>query len=390
MRRIMMTIAVIVLSLSPALVSASAPGSARYNDSFIFVEDGITFSVFPNGEFDFYVDNSPHISAGVNLGNVNISFNSGYNYDAYVQYDDYGAVIQVLNTPVFYDYYGRVSRIGSINVYYDVNRVVRIGGLHVYYDAYGAFSRFTGYINVYNRTYVYNPFHRYFARPMAQYCIINTRPYRRYYNPVRYSYYKPYRNNSRRVYARVGRTYHYKENNRRSIYANDRRVKRQDYTSYRRELASRSSRESGPTTVRQTSNNRRSYTTPNGNSANTRSTYRNTAASRSVSNTAARRSNSVQRPATSTQRNTRNNSVQRSTAPRQVKRSTAPRQVQRSTAPRQVQRSTAPRQVRRSTAPRQVRRSTAPRQVQKSARTTVKRQASTPRRASSSSVRSRR
>ena len=27
------------------------------NNSFIFVENGITFSVFPDGEFDFYIDN---------------------------------------------------------------------------------------------------------------------------------------------------------------------------------------------------------------------------------------------------------------------------------------------------------------------------------------------
>jgi len=67
--------------------------SYNYGNSFIFVENGITFSVYPNGELDFYIGR--HFGANVNFGNTNITFNSGYDYDAYVQYDDYGAVIQV-------------------------------------------------------------------------------------------------------------------------------------------------------------------------------------------------------------------------------------------------------------------------------------------------------
>jgi len=83
----------------------------RYGNSFIFVEDGVTFSVYPDGEFDFYLDNRVNVGVGARIGNVGITFNSGYNYNPYVQYDDYGAVIQVENTPIYYDYYGRVSQI---------------------------------------------------------------------------------------------------------------------------------------------------------------------------------------------------------------------------------------------------------------------------------------
>ena len=28
----------------------------RYDNSFIFIENGITFSVYPDGEFDFYIE----------------------------------------------------------------------------------------------------------------------------------------------------------------------------------------------------------------------------------------------------------------------------------------------------------------------------------------------
>jgi hypothetical protein len=77
----------------------------KYNNSFIFVENGITFSVYPDGEFDFYIDNRVNVGANVNFGSTNITFNSGYDYNPYVQYDDYGAVIQVQNVPVVYFYY---------------------------------------------------------------------------------------------------------------------------------------------------------------------------------------------------------------------------------------------------------------------------------------------
>src|SRR5690606_41484717 len=91
-----------------------------YGDSFIFVEDGITFSVYPDGEFDFYIDNVNYIGANVNLCNTNISFNSGFSYDAYVQYDDYGAVLHTETTPIYDDYDGRVSHTGSVDIYYKI------------------------------------------------------------------------------------------------------------------------------------------------------------------------------------------------------------------------------------------------------------------------------
>jgi len=196
----------------------------NYGNEFIFIEDGVTFSVYPDGEFDFYINNRVNVGVGARVGNVGITFNSGFNYNAFVQYDDYGAVIQVENVPIFYDYYGRVSGIGAIDVGYRNGRVRRIGGLNLFYNR-GAFSYHTGFINVYNRNYVYRPFHRYFARPAVAFCNVWTTPYRRYYNPVRYSWYRPYRNNVRRSYVNRGRQYRYNRTPRRAnVYRNDNRV----------------------------------------------------------------------------------------------------------------------------------------------------------------------
>ncbi|WP_224482934.1 hypothetical protein [Robertkochia aurantiaca] len=222
------TVLIVMLGMTglQASVSESMADVNRYgyNNSIIFVEDGITFSVYPDGEFDFYIDNPNVIGAHVGNGSVGITFNAGFNYSPWVQYDDYGAVIQVENTPVYYDFYGRVSRIGNVDVLYNNRRVVQVGGLNVFYDPYGGFARFTGFINIYNRGYFFRPYHRFFVRPAVNLCLVDYRPYRRYYYPVRYTYYRPYRNNYRRPYAQIGRPYHYKGNHRGKIYQNDRRV----------------------------------------------------------------------------------------------------------------------------------------------------------------------
>lgn len=211
--------------------------SHGYGNSFIFVENGVTFSVYPDGEFDFYMDNRVNVGVGAQIGNVGITFNSGYNYNPYVQYDDYGAVIQVENIPIYYDYYGRVSRIGDVDIYYNHGRVRRIGGMHVYYNG-AVFSHFTGFINIYNRHYVYRPFHRYFLRPSI--AIVYTTPYRRYYRPVRYTYYVPYRDNHRKVYVAIGKEHRYDRDRRAQVYRNDNRVAVREDRAVRRADSGRS------------------------------------------------------------------------------------------------------------------------------------------------------
>lgn len=176
-----------------------------YGNSFIFVENGIEFSIFPDGQFDFYM---PTYASSVNVHGpgISISFNSGYDYNPFLQYDEFGAIIQVEHVPVYYDYYGRVNQIG--NVFINYNRfgyLSRIGGLYVYYDSYRRYSHFTGYINVFNPHYVFRPWHTYYRVPAFNHCVVYKQPYRRYYTPVRYTYSKPYVNNYRRTTAVASR-----------------------------------------------------------------------------------------------------------------------------------------------------------------------------------------
>lgn len=189
--------------------------------SFIFMENGIEFSVFPDGQFDFFMPTyGPNVSVGFSTSNASFSFNSGYNYNPYVQYDNYGSVIQIQNTPIFYDHYGRIQQVGNIYIDYNsLGRVNRIGGLKLFYRN-NTFWRQRGFVNHINRRYVWRPWHSYYARPAAQFCLISQHPYRQFYTPVRHTYYRPYRNNNRhfainrqdrnyRSHANTGRSQRY-------------------------------------------------------------------------------------------------------------------------------------------------------------------------------------
>ena len=73
-------------------------GSYFDGQSYIFVEQGIEFSIFPDGQFDF-VFVGPQNGASATFSwytpGVNISFNAGYNYDMYVQYLLYVRTVKI-------------------------------------------------------------------------------------------------------------------------------------------------------------------------------------------------------------------------------------------------------------------------------------------------------
>ena len=177
-----------------------------YDQPISFTENNVSFAVYKNGAFDFYIDRVAGFNISFNSPQVSLSFNSGYNYNPYVQYDRYGAVIQVENIPIYYDYYGRVSQIGTVNINYHNGYVSRVGGLYIYYNGHRGYPHYSGYINRYNRSHVH-AHHHYFSYPRYEYVVVSHKPYRRHYCPERYVYHKNHRKNhyykkrSHRYYA---------------------------------------------------------------------------------------------------------------------------------------------------------------------------------------------
>lgn len=192
MKNITLIIALVFIGVSASANTFKAtPSPFNYGEAFIFIEGGVEFAVYPNGEFDFHynpaflntsVTHIPHPGR-------NISYNAGHNYDAFVQYDDYGAVIQVERVPVYYDHYGRIMQAGDVIIRYNNRGLVsRVGNMSVRYNRFNQPIRYTGTINYYNTRYVYRPWHQYYMRPHTNYRVVYYEPYRAYYEPMRMDY----------------------------------------------------------------------------------------------------------------------------------------------------------------------------------------------------------
>lgn len=241
---ITLVIGILAISFSSKATSENTQNHYITNNdnSYIFVENNVEFSIFPDGQFDFvYVGGHSGTEVSVSVGspNVNISFNSGHDYDMFVQYDDYGAVIQIEDIPIYYDSYGRITQVGSVDIRYNNRRIVRVGGLNLHYNNYGYYSYSSGYINQWNRYYVYRPWHIFYARPFYSHCVVYDYAYRNHYTPIRYSY-----NHHNRYYRNRGQSNSY-TNGRRGFYRpgsqihhrNGRTAVNKEYKSSRRNKA---------------------------------------------------------------------------------------------------------------------------------------------------------
>ena len=105
----------------------------RYNDAVTFVERGIEFNVFLNGEFQF----EPL---------YNRSYYNHYgNRRLPVSRDHFGRVTRVGNTFINYGRFGNVVGIGNIPVTYRFGQLASVGNLIVDYDRWG-YPHFRGFV----------------------------------------------------------------------------------------------------------------------------------------------------------------------------------------------------------------------------------------------------
>lgn len=296
--------------------------SRTYTNNFIFNQGGIEFAVFPDGQFDFnYLQDRNGIGFYVNTGNLQGSFNTGYNYNRFVQYDSYGAVIQIEETPVFYDAYGRVIQIGEVLINYHGKFISHIGNMNVFYSRPGVIDYYSGYINVYNRNYVYQPWHNFYSVPLVNRCIVYYTPYRLSYFPLRYtwsyhrnywntpSYYNGYyaRSNVRRNFYRPHDQVNY-----RSFERGQRDARGRAIAINNRVSRSRQAIATGRSQVTRTNNSRSSVATQRTSgrhtiAANTRSSSRNGINREVVNNRSDRTPSATSRDARSTSRSARLN-----------------------------------------------------------------------------------
>jgi hypothetical protein len=101
-----------------------------YNNAVNFVERGIEFFIFTNGDFDFNIhqNNSYYDYNGFRIKNNN-----------HVRIDrDYrGRITRIENVFINYDFRGNVSRVGSVFIGYQGDRLIKVGELRIRYNNYG-------------------------------------------------------------------------------------------------------------------------------------------------------------------------------------------------------------------------------------------------------------
>jgi hypothetical protein len=141
------------------------PVDIRDADPIVFMERGIEFFVFPDGQFDF---NTRPSTGGIYYkpGRRNV-VNTTYgapancqdeNYGVRVEHDNFGRVRRVGNVFINYDANDRIKRIGTIYMTYNRFALAQVGGLQIIYNRRGQIVDIIGAVKG-RRTYGYSQNH---------------------------------------------------------------------------------------------------------------------------------------------------------------------------------------------------------------------------------------
>ncbi|NJM78619.1 MAG: hypothetical protein HC854_01465 [Flavobacterium sp.] len=144
------------------------PVDYRYADPIVFMERGIEFYVFPNGEFDFNTVRTTAPRSRNVRGNVNATYGASGSYSntnyynnvrnngTKIEHDYMGRVRRIGNVFINYDNVGRVKRVGSVYMTYNSFALSQVGGLRIIYDRRGRIIDIIGVVNGYSTNYPYN------------------------------------------------------------------------------------------------------------------------------------------------------------------------------------------------------------------------------------------
>lgn len=104
----------------------------RFDDAVTFVERGVEFHVFLNGNFDFNA-----------LNRNNVYYNG--NRRLPIRRDNFGRIRQVGNTVINYGFNNNVTSIGNVPIRYRFGQLASVGNLVVDYDRWG-YPHFRGFV----------------------------------------------------------------------------------------------------------------------------------------------------------------------------------------------------------------------------------------------------
>ncbi len=138
----------------------------RFMQPIMFVERGVEFLIFPNGEFDFNTEIIPgpdsddyyYRQSNSRRSSVHNTISAPGNQARYSRYggtlvlhDRFGQVRRIGNVFINYDRYGRVKRIGSVYMRYRRGLLKQVGGLTIQYNRFGQMVGTHGIVNFSNQ-----------------------------------------------------------------------------------------------------------------------------------------------------------------------------------------------------------------------------------------------
>lgn len=152
-----------VANASEVIKKSGEERSTRFSfdEPISFMERGIAFFVFPNGEFDF--NTRPDDSDGdyfyktAGRRGSRTQARGSINYGTRIEHDSFGRVRRIGNTFINYDGNDRVNRIGSVYMRYNRFALTQIGGMQIVYNRRGDIVNMFGRVKGRgNNGYVYN------------------------------------------------------------------------------------------------------------------------------------------------------------------------------------------------------------------------------------------
>ena len=159
MKNITLLAAVLMVSAANASAVINTPVAERhaafsFDAPVEFNERGITFFIFPDGQFDFNTTASASSTILYRNGRrtVNTTYGAtGFNEGGVqIEHDANGMVRRIGNVFLNYDRDGRIRRIGNVYISYDRGRMMQIGSLRLIYDRRGRLIDMVGSVNGYS------------------------------------------------------------------------------------------------------------------------------------------------------------------------------------------------------------------------------------------------
>jgi hypothetical protein len=127
---------ILVMGLAIPTIAASTLNHS-YNNGYDkyrpieFEEDGILFFVYPDGEFEFEVLYPRYVEVGFRFRNGHVKL--GKNLPLRIEQDPYGNIYRIENIFIDYNRFGKVSKIGSVNIHYNQGKIRTIGYMDIVY-----------------------------------------------------------------------------------------------------------------------------------------------------------------------------------------------------------------------------------------------------------------